>query len=441
MTDISEIVSVNVTVQDASVAVANFGTIAIFASQAPGTAGRWVGTYNASPSGLAAMVSDGFAVTDSAYLKAAAIAAQSPKVDKFKIYKRSTVNAHSLTVKVTNTAEGALQYFEIGTGGAFTVISRENGPGETAADIAAALALLAGDVTGIDTAFDTTDTFTITPAVAGNRIYIRNASRHLVVDDPSADAGIATDLAAAALEDHDFFGFVIDSTSGAEIAAAAEWAESNARMFLALSTDSDILAAPTTDVASALKAANYHFTAVCFSRDARGALDAGLLGRQLSRDPGSSTFANKTISGVAVDNLTATEQGNARSKNALTYTNVKGLSLTFDGRAASGRFLDITHGIEWLKARIGERILRVIANVEKVPFTDAGVALLEAEVRAQLTDAEARGLIAAGWTVTAPKVSEVSPLNKAERLLPDLKFAAVLQGAVHKVIVDGSVSV
>jgi hypothetical protein len=282
---------------------------------------------------------------------------------------------------------------------------------------------------------------TVTTDTPGARISVRNVTRHIAIDDPSADAGIATDLAAAAVDDPDFFGFVIDGTGGAEIAAAAAWALSNSRMFLGLSADSDIITAGSSDVASTLKAASNHFTGVMFSRDTAAGADAALLGRQLSRDPGSSSFHMKELAGVIADNLTATEFSVARGKNAITYVNTKGLNRTYDGKAASGRFLDITHGAEWLKARIAERCFIVAANLEKVDYTDNGIALYEAEIRAQLSEAESKALLAPGWTVTVPKVANVSSIDKAARELKNIKFNGILTGAIHKAVIDGTVRV
>lgn len=440
MTDITEVVSVNVSIQDATPSVANFGTIAIFSGDGPLGAGTWQGTYDASPTGLAAMVADGFAVTGAAYLKASAICAQSPRTDKFKVYKKAVKTTISKTVTVTKTTPGFKQTLEIGVGGAFTPISYTNGASETTTTIATALELLIEAVAGIDSSAAAA-VITVTPVTAGDPIYIRNVTRFLTIDDASADPGIATDLAAAAGEDPDFFGFVIDGHGGAEIAAAAAWADSNSRMFLGCSQDTDIVTAGSADVASVIKSATRNFAAVFFSRDPASAPEAALMARQFSRDPGSSSWHMKPITGTIVDNLTATELGLARGKNAITFVSIKGLNRTLDGKAGSGRFLDITHGVEWLKARIGERVYGVEANAEKIDYTDDGIAQIEAEVRAQLADAEGRKFIAAGWTVTVPKASNVSTADKGNRLLKDVKFNATLAGAIHKVQIDGTVKV
>ena len=441
MADITEVVSVSVTVEDASPSVANFGTIAIVAGDGPGLAGTWQGTFDASPSGLAGMIAAGFNINGGAYNKAQAICAQQPRTDKFKIFKRTTPNVDTKTITVTKTTPGFRQTFDISAGnGAFTSISYTNGNAETTTTIATALELLIEAVTGVASS-SALGVITVTAETSGDRLYFRNMVRELTLKDTSTDAGIASDLAIAANADPDFFGVVIDGEGTLEIQAAAGWAESNARIFLAMTADSDVVTNSTTDVGSVLKAASRVFTGVMFSRDFKSAGEACLLGRQLSRDPGSSTFANKRLSGPAADNLNSTELGFLRAKNVIPFVTIKGLAITLDGKAAGGRYLDITHGVEWLKARMGERVFAKIVNEEKVNFTQAGIDELEAEIRAIMVTAETAGFFAPGWTVTMPKIGDVPPSDKANRILADIKFSAVLAGAIHKVVIDGTVEV
>ena len=50
------------------------------------------------------------------------------------------------------------------------------------------------------------------------------------------------------------------------------------------------------------------------------------------------------------------------------------------------------------------------------------------------------GVLASGFTLTAPKASAVSTSNKQARHLPSVSFAATLQGAIHSVAITGRVS-
>lgn len=441
MTDVSEVVSVSVTILDNTPAVANFGTMAVFVADGPGAAGTWQGTFDNTSTGLSAMVSAGFLITGSAYNKVSAASSQNPKTAQVKVYKRAVPNTHTLTMTVTKTTPGFKQSVDVACGNVgFTTVSYINGASETTTTIATALELLIEAVIGISST-SAVAVITINTDVAGDRIYLKNCVRELTIKDTSADAGIATDLAAAISTDPDFFGFTIDGTGTLEIQAAATFAEANNRIFLALSQDSDIVTAATTDVCSALKTATRVYSGVMFSRDTKSAGSTCLMSRQFSRDPGSSSYANKILNGPAADSLTATELGFLEAKNGIPFVSIKSLSVTLKGWASSGRFLDITHGVEWLKARIGEAIFGVIANVEKVDFTQEGIDSLEAAVRGVMTAAESSGLLAAGWTVDAPLLATISTSDKANRLLQDMNFNATLKGAIHKVIVNGTIKV
>lgn len=441
MTDISEVVSVTVTIQDAVPAVANFGTMAVFVADGPGAAGTWQGTYDNTASGLAAMVAAGFSVNGSAYNKVTAASSQNPKTAKVKIYKRAVPNTHTVSVTVTKVTPGFKQSVDVSCGGlAFTTVSYINGASETTTTIATALELLIEAVTGISST-SAVAVISVTTDVVGDRIFFRNCVRELTVLDTSADAGIATDLAVALGIDPDFFGFTIDGTGTLEIQAAATFAEANSRMFIALTQDSIVVTSATTDVASVLQAASRVFSGVMFSRDTKAAGATALMSRQFSRDPGSSSYANKQLSGPAADALTSTELAFLEGKNGIPFVNIKGLSATLKGTAAGGRFLDITHGVEWLKARIGEAIYFVIANTEKVDFTTIGIGMIEAAVRGVMASAESAGFLASGWTVDAPALADVSVSDKANRLLQNFGFNATLKGAIHKVIVNGTIKV
>jgi hypothetical protein len=85
----------------------------------------------------------------------------------------------------------------------------------------------------------------------------------------------------------------------------------------------------------------------------------------------------------------------------------------------------------------------MLAGLDKVPYTDAGVALIQAQVIASLQSAVAKGILTSdpAPVVTVPKVANVSPSDKAARILPDVKFSATLAGAIHKVNITGVVSV
>ncbi len=201
---------------------------------------------------------------------------------------------------------------------------------------------------------------------------------------------------------------------------------------------------PTTDLGAELKALALDRTALFFSKTADTQFpEAAWSGGILPFDPGSITWFAKTLAGITVDDLTGTEKAKALGNNVNIYTTIGGVNMTQNGTMASGRFIDIRRGVDWIQARMEENIFFQIVNLPKIPYTDAGVAIIENEIRFVLNDAIDKDVIADDPepTITVPKVLDVSANDRAARLLPDVKFTARLAGAIHKVEIQGTVSV
>lgn len=433
------LVTISISIQDKAASVASFGIPLILAYHEVGPGVR---TYAATPVGLAAMVTDGFTVNESSYRLASAIVAQSPVCSYFKVYPRSAPNDQDVTLTPTDTTEGFVYEFTVTNwAGTTTTVTYTNGAAETATTIATALQVLLDAITGVD-AVDNTGSVTISPTTSGERFFLLGVPRELTFKDAATDAGIATDLAAAAVADLDWYGLVIDSHCETEILAAAAWCESNKKIHLATCLDSDIYdSGDSTDVVSQLRAASYNYTKCFATRDGKSHAGAALIGRQFSRDPGSSTWHAKTLSGVTVDNLTETEFANAKAKGALLYVPIAGINMTHEPYE-SGRYLDLTRGTDWLEANMAADVVTLFANSERIPYTNVGISEVENVVATRLGIAETQnGLIASGWVTAVPDVADVPTADKATRTLNNVTFDAVFQGAVHSVAITGTITV
>jgi hypothetical protein len=62
------------------------------------------------------------------------------------------------------------------------------------------------------------------------------------------------------------------------------------------------------------------------------------------------------------------------------------------------------------------------------------------EVRGQLAEAVAAGVIDADWTVTLPDVLSVPSADRTARNLTGVEFEARLAGAVHTVVINGRIT-
>jgi hypothetical protein len=166
------------------------------------------------------------------------------------------------------------------------------------------------------------------------------------------------------------------------------------------------------------------------------------MGGQLPKDPGSITWWGKTLTGITPDVLTTTAVTNIKGKNCNIYETIGGVNIVHEGVVPSGEFIDIIRGVDWIQARISENVFSLMVNADKIPFTDPGVEMIKSEIQAVLEDAVDRGILVANTiTITAPKVADVSSVDKANRFLPDVIFGATLAGAIHKVKIDGKLSV
>lgn len=315
----------------------------------------------------------------------------------------------------------------------------------TATEIVDGLLALVNGVVGKNfTATNVADVLTITGDAAGNwfSVEVLDVTK-LSSEMTHADPGVATDLAAIALENNDFYGVYSLYNSAGYITATATWTEAQRKVYLPNSSDTDIiaLAAGNSDIADTLNTAARDRTGLMFHPSEAKMAGAALLGRWLASEPGELTTKFKTLPGVPVYTLTATQRANVIAKKANLYERAGGVNITAEGTMASGEFMDTIRDLDWVEVDMSARVFAVLAAAKKIPFTDKGIRLVTKEVKGTLTEAVTRGIFAAGFSVTAPKASEVSAQDKANRTLPDINWSATQAGAIHTVDVTGVVSV
>lgn len=432
----SNIVTVNITIQDAAASVSDFGAICILAKSPFLTAK----TYDATPDGLAAMLTDGFTIGSAAYVLGSLLTAQDPGVDSFSVFPRAAQNVQVYTVTPTVLTVGYVYSgIVVGTGGVAVPFEYTVVFGDDATEIATAIRTDITSVTGLAPSVGI-GTLILTATTPGDRFYIRDFDPALTIVDASADAGIATDLAAMQVALPDTYGVVLDSNSPAEIAAASAWCETNKKILAAWAIDTDIATSSTTDLASDLAATNPHYTALGVTRDGLYPPIVALMGRQFSRTPGSSVWANKAVALSMVDDWSATALGYLRAKKTIAYVDILGLPMTLDGFAVSGRFLDLTRNVDYIKSLLAANLVTMFANNEVVPYTSVGLGLAESTIGAVLSNVTDLGILASDWTVTMPKITAVPALDKTNRQLKNVKWHGTAQGAVQSIEVDGTIT-
>jgi hypothetical protein len=281
-----------------------------------------------------------------------------------------------------------------------------------------------------------------------NAIFLQNpsVSRVVVGRADNGDVDIAASMAAIQNEDNSWFGVAVDQAMASDFAAIAAWVESAKRFSVLWTTDPNTYdATKSTDLASTLKALSYDRTAVIWhAQPADGAdyPDAAWMGEGFPYDPGTSTWAYKTLRGVTSDKLTGSQETALKNKNCNYYTVVGGVAITQEGKVASGEWIDIIIGTDWIEARLRESVYSALVNNRKLPYDDSGIAVIEGLVKGVLNQAAGAGILQGdSIVVTVPRYADIPQADKIARHLPDVKFTALYQGAIHRVTINGTISV
>jgi hypothetical protein len=287
---------------------------------------------------------------------------------------------------------------------------------------------------------------TVAAVTAGDKFGVVMVGEGWTVAETTADPGVATDLAAIDAYDNDWYALALDAPGTLEVVAAAAWIESNVKLFVAQTQEtisaSLASASDTSSLAYTLSNSNYDRTQLFFHKDNFDFVSAGMLGRILPEQAGSATWAYKQLNSIASQSLTTTEMANLEAKKANFLTTLAGVAVTRYGTASGAEYMDIMRGIDWLSARIQERVYALIINADKLPYTDSGIQAVRSEILAQLDQGIARGFIAASPapTCTVPAAVDVSAADKGTRTLNDVTFRATLAGAIHKVAIEGELN-
>jgi len=271
---------------------------------------------------------------------------------------------------------------------------------------------------------------------------------------PSATAGImATDLGAIRDEDNSWYVLHLTERTTARVLAAAEWTETQEKLFITASANSDILTpAIDTDIASVLKSSQYFRTAIAYHSKANTEFaDIAWASRVLTIQPGGETWALKKLASVTPDKITATQRNIIYGKNANSFEYYQSsVALTNPGKVAGGEWIDVIRFRDYLKDLIQTNMVMMMINRDKVPYTDNGIQLLANNLTGSLRTGQNVGGIAPdevaadgtkrpGFNTVIPLSSEIDDVTKASRVVY-LQFNARIAGAIHVAEINGALA-
>jgi Protein of unknown function (DUF3383) len=296
--------------------------------------------------------------------------------------------------------------------------------------------------------------------------WVANGFASIQIQDVTEDPGITADLTAIrAANNGAWYGFTLDSNSQLEIEPAAEWTEATllgGKVFFPNNSDwQNTQTSVTTDVFSSLQTDSYSRTFLQQNDQALLCYSGGATCSQaLAMNPGSYTLAYKTLPGVPADSDTTLTEAQAMALNSMTaadpgpgakngnyYKTVSSQNWLFPGTCPSGRFMDLTIGIDWLYVNIQASVLAAIAGLPKLPFTDIGIGAIKDAIDGvlRLGSTSEYGLIlpdgqdpARPIVVNVPTAASLTSAQRATRNVPGITFSAGLQGAIETTTVQGT---
>lgn len=436
---IEQLVNVIISPAQGSILQTSFGTPLILSTEA--TFPERLRYYTA----LSGLTSDGFTTTGATYLMASRIFSQTPRPRRVAVGRRANKPTQRFAL-VPTAANSTLYSFEVGVAGVTATVSYTSDSSATVAEIVgglvAAFAAISGPPAVAVTNVGPDTSVRVVANTAGAFITLKNLTpKVLSITQDNVDAGVAADLAAIYAEQPDWYGVVTPFSGQAEVAAIAAWVEANKRLFAVTTVDSsnwdtaydatDV----TPDLGTALRLAGYSRTFFTGAFSTAEFTMEGALGYLLGTTPGQATLHLKRVAGASAMALTATQQANLEARHGNPYITVAGLNVIMNGVVAVGEFADKVRDIDWFVSDTATEVFAVLAGADKIPYTDDGIAIIRTVLAGQARKGIERGVLAGSPTpiITAPKAAEVSSVDKANRVLPDVTLTATIAGAIHKV--------
>ena len=261
-----------------------------------------------------------------------------------------------------------------------------------------------------------------------------------VASDDFTSSGIVSALTG--VNDNGFRQIVILGLTSENVQAVMDYVETTTKIFFAQYS----VVAGITDFV------NYERTvAVCGSTvtDSDGEVNniACILGATGGLNAGGFTYKNTiVVNGTVMSNdtyLTLTD-GN-ESMPVLAVLSKAGDSVVSDGSSLSGEFIDVIDSKDYIVQQLEYQTQKVLNTQAKVPYTNTGIAMLEAAATSVLKSAYTNGMIAdnedgsPAYSVSYALREDSEDEDIENRRYVEGSFEFVLSGAIHYVKINGTI--
>lgn len=168
--------------------------------------------------------------------------------------------------------------------------------------------------------------------------------------------------------------------------------------------------------------------------------EAALVGEIGGLTVGSYTINNLVVKGVPGMELSQQDIEALHAKGGITYVLSAGDVVLSEGFSAGNVFVDQTDGNDWIKQQLEYKTQKVFNNNLKVPYTNAGIALLESAAIDVMTDAVNKTIVES-FTVAYALREHTSEADRTARRYVDGNIMYTMAGAIHTIEINCEVSI
>lgn len=237
---------------------------------------------------------------------------------------------------------------------------------------------------------------------------------------------------------------VLPDASNDELTAAANFVETQGSKFLIADSDD------TNQLANLEGLSRSILTQSSHDQGEPSYLPADLIGNVASKTVGSQTWNLQGGLKHTTPQDQLMFQGDQlkplRDMQVITYAYQEGLPATTSGKTASGQYIDILHGVDWIRSELKARITAKMIELGKVPFDVNGINVVTSVADGVMTDAFDNGIIALNedtkkgdYKLTSLQRDQLNPTDVSDRLYKGLGFEYRPSGAIEKGYIQGYV--
>ena len=159
---------------------------------------------------------------------------------------------------------------------------------------------------------------------------------------------------------------------------------------------------------------------------------AALAGEVGGAEIGSYTINNMVVRGIEGLELSESEIEAIHAKGGITYVVSAGDVVASEGISAGGTFVDNVDNNDYIKQQLEYKTQKVFNNNMKVPYTNTGIAMLEAAAIEVMTDAVNKNIVES-FTVSYALREDTTEADRYARKYFGGNISYVMAGAIHHI--------